>query len=125
MVTRAIRGAISVDSNNADAILAATRALLERMVAENGVAEEDVVSVVFTATPDLTAAFPARAARDLGWNDIPLMCMQEMAVPGGVPGCIRVLIHWNTDRARKEIRHVYLGRARDLRPDIVGAASLA
>ncbi len=118
MACRGVRGAIGVDANEADAIVAATRELLERIVAANGLAVEDVASVVFTVTPDLDAAYPARAARQMGWVNTPLLCMQEMTVAGGLPRCIRVLIHWNTDLSPRQIRHVYLGRARALRPDL-------
>lgn len=121
MGTRAVRGAVGVEANDSEAILAATRDLLERIVAENGICADELVSVVFTATPDLTAAFPARAARDMGWDDVPLMCMQEMAVPGGLVGCIRVLVHWNTELPRRAVHHVYMGRARELRPDMAAA----
>jgi len=119
MPCRGIRGAICVDINDAGAIVAATRELLERIVAANGVVAEDVASVIFTATPDLDAAYPARAARDMGWTSVPLMCTQEMAVAGSLPRCIRVLVLWNTDRPAEQIRHVYLGEARNLRPDLV------
>jgi chorismate mutase len=117
MACRGIRGAVCADANRAEAIRAATRALLERIVAVNGLSDADVVSAVFTATPDLDAAYPARAARELGWTQVPLLCMQEMAVTGSLPRCIRVLIHWNTDRPPGEVQHVYLGEARALRPD--------
>ena len=116
---RGIRGAITVPENDAGAILAATRELLEEMIAGNGVREEDVASVTFTATPDLDAAYPAVAARELGWTRAALICVQEMAVAGSLPRCIRVLIHWNTDRANGELRHVYLREARRLRPDLI------
>ena len=119
MAIRAIRGATSTEANDAETIIAATRALLERIVAANSLDAEDIASVIFTATPDLNAAYPARAARDMGWVTVPLLCMQEMAVVGSLPGCIRVLMQWNTDRPQTEIRHVYLGRARALRPDLV------
>jgi chorismate mutase len=119
MTVRGIRGATSVDVNDAEPIIAATRELLERIVAANGLATEDVASVIFTATSDLDAAYPARAARDMGWVHVPLLCMQEMAVVGSLPRCIRVLVLWNTDRPAGQIRHVYLRRARALRPDLV------
>ena len=118
MACRGIRGAITVDIDEADAILAATRELLERIVSANDLCVEDLASVVFTATPDLTAAYPAQAAREMGWRHIPLLCMQEMAVNDSVAGCIRVLALWNTDRSQKEIHHVYVGRAQALRPDL-------
>ena len=120
MTCRGIRGAVCAESNKADAILTATRTLLERIVAANDLATNDVTSVIFTATADLDAAYPARAARELGWTRVPLLCMQEMSVAGSLPRCIRVLIHWNTDRVPGEIQHVYLGAARRLRPDLAG-----
>jgi chorismate mutase len=119
MTVRGIRGATSVDVNDAEPIIAATRELLERIVAANGLATEDVASVIFTATSDLDAAYPARAAREMGWVHVPLLCMQEMAVVGSLPRCIRVLVLWNTDRPAAQVRHVYLRRARALRPDLV------
>jgi chorismate mutase len=119
MTVRGIRGATSVDVNDAEPIIAATRELLERIVAANGLATEDVASVIFTATSDLDAAYPARAAREMGWVHVPLLCMQEMAVVGSLPRCIRVLVLWNTDRPAGQVRHVYLRRARALRPDLV------
>ena len=124
MTTRAIRGATSAEANDAEAILTATRALLEQIVAANCLTAEDIASVIFTTTPDLNAAYPARAAREMGWTSVPLLCMQEMAVPGSLPGCIRVLMHWNTDQPPDEIRHIYLGRARVLRPDLVQGEGL-
>jgi chorismate mutase len=117
MDCRGIRGATGVEVNEAGALIAATRELLERIVAANGLSVEDVASVLFTATPDLDAAYPARAAREMGWVHTPLLCMQEMDVVGSLPRCIRVLVHWNTDLPPDRIRHVYLGRARALRPD--------
>jgi chorismate mutase len=124
MTVRGIRGATSVDVNDAEPIIAATRELLERIVAANGLATEDVASVIFTATSDLDAAYPARAAREMGWVHVPLLCMQEMAVVGSLPRCIRVLVLWNTDRPAGQIRHVYLRRARALRPDLVKEGEL-
>jgi chorismate mutase len=119
MACRGIRGATSVDINDADSIIAATRELLERIVVANDLLVKDVASVTFTATPDLDATYPARAAREMGWVNTPLLCMQEMVVAGSLPRCIRVLVLWNTDRSPDQIRHVYLGRARALRPDLV------
>jgi len=119
MICRGIRGAISVAENSAEAIIVATRELLERIVAANGLSVENVAGVIFTATPDLDAAHPARAAREMGWMSTPLLCMQEMVVTGSLPCCIRVLVLWNTDRPLDQVRHVYLGRARALRPDLV------
>ncbi len=119
MICRGIRGATSVDVNDAAAIITATRELLERIVAANDLLVEDVISVIFTATPDLDAAYPARAAREMGWMNTPLLCMQEMVVAGSLPRCIRVLVLWNTDLSPDQVRHVYLGRARALRPDLL------
>jgi chorismate mutase len=117
MTCRGIRGAITVEANEAPAVLAATRTLLEKMVAANKLDIEDVASVIFTATPDLTAVYPARAAREMGWVSTPLLCIQEMAVAGSLARCIRVLILWNTDLGPDEIHHLYLKGATVLRPD--------
>jgi chorismate mutase len=122
MAYRGIRGATTVNANREETIIGATRQLLEQIVTANGLAAEDVASVIFTATPDLNAAYPARAAREMGWVHVPLLCMQEMAVPGSLEQCVRVLVLWNTDRPPDQIRHVYLGRARALRPDLVREA---
>ena len=119
MKCRGIRGAITVETNTENAILSATRTLLEQIVAANELIIGDIASVTFTATADLDAVYPAVAAREMGWTHTPLLCMQELAVQGSLPRCIRVLIHWNTERAPDEIRHVYLGEARKLRPDLV------
>jgi chorismate mutase len=100
-------------------MLSATRELLQAIIDENGVRQEDVASVFFTTTADLDAVCPAAAARQMGWTYTALLCLQEMAVPDSLPRCIRVLVHWNTDRALHEIHHVYLHQARVLRPDLV------
>ncbi len=118
MTCRGIRGAIGVDVNEASAIIAATRELLEHIVAANDLSVEDIASVIFTATDDLDTAYPAQAAREMGWVNTPLLCLQEMAVTEGLPRCIRVLVLWNTNLPSDQIRHVYLGRARVLRPDL-------
>jgi chorismate mutase len=112
-----IRGATTAEENTAEAILAATRELLELIVEANELKVEDVASAIFTTTPDLTAAFPARAVREMGWHDVALLDAQEIPVPGSLARCIRVLIHWNTEKSAAEIRHVYLRGARTLRPD--------
>ncbi|MFO7741717.1 MAG: chorismate mutase [Anaerolineae bacterium] len=119
MICRGIRGAICAEANEVDAILTATHHLLSQIVAQNELSADDVSSVIFTVTPDLDAAYPARAARRMGWTKVPLLCLQEMAVEGNLPRCIRVLIHWNTNRPLDQIRHVYLGQARALRPDLI------
>ena len=114
-----IRGATGVDTNDSDAIIRATRELLKHIVAANDLQIEDVASVLFTATPDLNAAYPARAAHEMGWVNTPLLCLQEMAVAGSLPRCVRVLVLWNTTRCSEQIEHVYLGDACALRPDLV------
>lgn len=118
MRMQALRGATTVTGNEPEAIVAATAELLEEMLARNQVATEDLISVVFTATADLTGDFPAAAARGIGISDVPLLCAQEIAVPGSLPRCVRVLMHINTPRARSELRHVYLNEARALRTDL-------
>lgn len=115
---RALRGATTVASNDAEAIKAATAELLEAMIERNEVTHEDLISVVFTATKDLTAEFPALAARGMGIPDVPLLCAQEIEVPGAVERCIRVLMHLYTERDYASLRHVYLGEARHLRSDL-------
>lgn len=115
---RGVRGATTVTANTPEALLDATRELLARLVEANGIAIDDIGSVLFSATADLNAAFPAAAARQLGWNDVPLLCFHEMDVPEALPMCLRVLIHWNTDRAPAAIRHLYLRGAHALRPDL-------
>lgn len=118
MGCRGIRGATTVEANSTDAILAATRELLARMVEANHVAVAEIASIFFTVTADLTAAFPARAARELGWKHVPLLDAQEVPVPGSLPRCVRVLILWNSERPQEEIQHVYLRDAGSLRPDL-------
>jgi chorismate mutase len=118
MTCRGIRGATAVSTNYVEDILRATRSMLDQIVAANGVEAKDIAGAIFTATPDLSAAYPAQAARDMGWTAVPLMCAQEMAVANSLERCIRVLVLWNTDKEPQEIRHVYLGRARGLRPDL-------
>ena len=116
---RALRGATTVASNDAAAIKAATAELLEAMIERNEVAHDDLISVVFTATKDLNAEFPALAARGMGIPDVPLLCAQEIEVPGAVERCIRVLMHLYTERDYASLRHVYLGEARHLRTDLL------
>jgi len=115
---RGIRGANAVRANTRSAILQATRELLEAMVQVNGVQVDDIVSVFFTLTRDLDAEFPALAAREMGWTQVPLLCAQEIDVPGAMPRCLRVLMHVHTTRSAAEIRHVYLGETAALRPDL-------
>ena len=115
---RALRGATTVESDDADAIVVATKELLTAMLERNDVAPDDLVSVIFTATADVTSEFPAAAARALGIAHVPLLCAQEIAVPGDVERCIRVLMHLYSDRDYASLRHVYLGEARQLRTDL-------
>ena len=118
MSCRGVRGAITVDENSREAILTGTRQLLALMIRRNGIAAEDVASAIFSVTPDLHAEFPALAARQLGWFDVPLLCTNEIAVPDSLPRCVRILVNWNTDRPQKEIAHIYLREAITLRPDL-------
>lgn len=120
MTVRGIRGAITVESNSEEEILAATQELLVAICAQNpSLLVGDLVSAWFTCTTDLNAVYPARAARELGWQDLPMLCAQEMFVEGSISKCIRVLLHWNTKIPVEEIRHVYLRDAIRLRPDWV------
>ncbi len=115
---RGIRGATTVESNSREAILDATQELLQVMVDSNGIVEDDVASVLFSATPELDDTFPAQAARMMGWTRAALMGFQEADVKLGLPMCIRILIHWNTEKSLDEIRHVFLRKAVQLRPDL-------
>ena len=114
---RGIRGAVTAAANTSEAILAATSEMLQALQDANGFALEDVESAIFTSTPDLTADFPAHAARRLGWLDVPLLGAVEVDVPTGLPRCVRVLLHVYTTRPRAELKHMYLGAAAVLRPD--------
>ena len=116
---RAIRGAITVEHNTEKEILEATKVLLEEIFKQNEEACKDMVSMIFTLTPDLNAVFPAKAARFMGITDVPLMCMSEIPVEGALPMCVRALIYVNTDKGLDEINHVYLKDAVKLRPDLV------
>jgi len=121
MPVRAIRGAVQVEADQQDKIHAACRTLLLAILEENpGLQPEDIASVLFTMTPDLTASYPAQAARTLGWTEVPLLCAQEIAVPGGMPRVIRVLAHWNTHQHQSQVKSVYLGATQSLRPDLLG-----
>lgn len=118
MPCRGVRGATTVAKNDREEILAATRELLALMIRLNGIESRDVASATFSTTRDLDAEFPALAARQLGWLDVPLMCGHEMGVPGSLPLCIRVMLHWNTEKEQGEIEHVYVREANRLRPDL-------
>ena len=114
---RGIRGATTAVANTREAILEATRDMLARMIEANDLRPDDIASAIFSTTLDLNAEFPAVAARELGWLDTALFCTHEMAVPGSLPRCIRVLVHWNTTRRADEIVHVYIREASTLRPE--------
>jgi chorismate mutase len=118
MPCRGVRGATTVPANTRDEILTATRQLVALMVRRNGINPRDVASAIFTTSPDLDAEFPALAARQLGWLEVPLLCGHEMAIPGSLQRCIRVLVHWNTDQPQDAIQHVYIRDAEKLRPDL-------
>lgn len=119
MSTRGIRGATIASKNQAESILSATKELLHAILNANpSLAPEDIASALFTVTDDLTTTYPAKAARQLGWIETPLMCAREIQVPGSLERCIRVLIHWNTNLPQSAICHVYLGETVQLRPDL-------
>jgi chorismate mutase len=119
MSVRGLRGAITVERDTPEEILGATRELLEHIQRSNpDMHSEDIASVLFTLTPDLGSAYPALAARQIGWTQVPLMCAQEILVADALPRCIRVLIHWNTDLPQAHIQPVYLRQAVRLRPDL-------
>jgi chorismate mutase len=118
MPVRGIRGAIQVDADDREPLLAAADELVREVLERNKVEPDDLISIIFTATPDLTADFPAYAARRLGLTDVPLLCATEMAVPGAMPRVLRLLAHVETDRSRSDVRHVYLRGAAELRTDL-------
>jgi chorismate mutase len=118
MAVRAIRGATTVDADEREQVLEATRELVSAIMERNELVHDDVISILFTATPDLVSEFPALAARELGFGDVPLMCATEMKVPHGMPRVLRLMAHVETDRPREQIQHVYLRRAVALRRDI-------
>lgn len=117
---RGIRGATTVEANEKEQIITATEELLEEVFRQNEFEADDIASVLFTATRELDATFPAEAARKRGWTLVPMLCATEIPVPGSLPMCIRLLIHVNTTKAQNEIRHIYLRRAVSLRPDWSG-----
>jgi chorismate mutase len=118
MQCRGVRGATTVEANTRDEILTNTRQLLALMIRANQIEPEDVASAMFSVTSDLDAEFPALAARQLGWLDVPLLCTYEVDVPGSLRRCVRILIHWNTETPQHQIRHVYIKEATRLRPDL-------
>lgn len=118
MPCRGVRGATTVVSNSREEILDETRKLLALMIRFNDIRSEDVASGIFTVTRDLDAEFPALAARQLGWLDVPMLCSYEIAVNGSLGKCIRILLHWNTEKSQREVVHVYIKEASRLRPDL-------
>lgn len=114
----ALRGAITCDDNTKAEIEAKTQRMMKELLARNDLDHDQLVSVIFTATDDLTAEFPASAARNLGLGDVPLLCARELGIDHGMVRCIRVLVHCYTDRPRDELHHVYLDGARALRDDL-------
>ena len=120
MFCRGIRGATTVENNTVEEILSASKELLQMIIEANDIVTENVACALFTMTPDLNAAFPATAARQMGWSDVALMCATEIDVPGSLHGCIRILILYNTEKSAAEIAHIYIKGARDLRSDLSG-----
>jgi len=121
MPVRGIRGAIDVPEDTPGAVLEATRELLTEMQNANPqLRGEDIASAIFTTSKDLQAVYPAQAARQMGWVAVPLLCCQELDVRGGLPRCVRILLHWNTELPQNAVRHVYLRGAAELRPDLTG-----
>jgi chorismate mutase len=118
LTIRAIRGAIQADVDTPKAILEATHELVAAVIERNGLCQDDIVSVFFTMTPDLTSQFPALAARDAGLTDVPLICAMEIDVPGAMPKVIRLLAHVESTRPKSQIQHVYLRGAAAMRPDL-------
>lgn len=119
---RGIRGATTVEADDAEEILLATRELLEEMLAANDISDYDVIaSIFFTTTPDLHATFPAEGARAIGMTMVPLLCFQEIPVEGRLPRCIRIMMQVNTSKGQRQMRHIYLREAVTLRPDLASA----
>ncbi|MBO0848433.1 MAG: chorismate mutase [Pseudonocardia sp.] len=118
MPVRAVRGATQVDNDDRDEILDASAELVAEILYRNELSPDDVISMLFTATPDLTAEFPAYAARKMGLTDVPLLCATEIAVPGAMPRVLRVMAHVQTERVRADVRHIYLRGAAALRTDL-------
>lgn len=115
---RALRGATTVEADTAEQINERVQTLVREMLERNGIDKDDLISVIFTATDDITSIFPAAAARAVGLGDVPLLCARELAIEDGTPLCIRVLMHLTTTRPRAELRHVYLEGAKGLRDDL-------
>jgi chorismate mutase len=117
---RGVRGATTVEADTVAQVTERSQELMQELMARNGLVEDDIVSVLFTATGDVTSTFPATAIRAIGFGAVPLLCAAEIAVPGSMPLCIRVLLHVHTSRSRDEIKHVYLHGAQGLRDDLPG-----
>ncbi len=118
-MTRGVRGAVTVEQNVESELISRTEECLREMIKRNGIKAETVCSVIISVTEDLDAAFPAKALRKLeGWQYVPVMCVKEIPVPNSLKACVRIMLHWNTDKSQKEIEHVYLGNAVTLRPDL-------
>ena len=117
-MVRGVKGATTTEGTSVEDVLTATEELLRALVDENGIEQDDIAAIQFTTSPDLVAVYPAVVARErLGWNDVPLMCGHEMAPPGALTRCIRILILWNTEKAQNEVKHAYMNGAARLRPD--------
>lgn len=119
MAVHGIRGAVSVLENSVQEITEKTQTMVKEIINQNQIHPDDIAGAFFTVTSDLNAEFPAKAVRELGWDQVPMICQTEMKVPGSLPGIIRVLVLINTEKSSREMRHVYLGKAQSLRPDWV------
>lgn len=117
-MVRAIRGATTINENNAEEIYKATTELLREMISQNDIGKEDIISVIFSVTSDINAAFPAVAARQMGWTKTAMMCTYEIDVPGSLRKCIRVMMHIETGKDNSDLKYIYLRDAKRLRPDI-------
>ena len=115
---RALRGATTVDADTTEQLHERVQALLQRMLDRNDVDKDDCISILFTATDDIHSMFPALAAREMGFGDVPLICARELDIVGGTPMCVRIMMHITTDKARNELHHVYLEGAKGLRDDL-------
>jgi len=115
---RAVRGATTVDEDTPEAITERVVALLRQILDRNGLVEDDLISILFTATEDIVSTFPATAARSMGLGAVPLICARELAIVGAVERCIRVMLHVTTERSRDDVHHVYLEGAQGLRDDL-------
>ncbi|PDP85661.1 chorismate mutase [Glycomyces fuscus] len=122
MTLRAVRGAVQLDRDDREHLLAGVRELLTKVLDANGIAPDDLVSILFTSTSDLVSAFPAEAAREMGLRDVPLMCARELDVAGALPRTVRLMAHAESGMARADVQHVYLGGAARLREDLGGGA---